>query len=60
VSPVDLRLFPDEAFDAEVDLAAGNRTHRGDVTAQDRDAALVAAHPHHVEEASRAKARVRL
>ena len=50
-----MRLLPDETLDAEVDLAARNRPHGGDVTAQDRDATVVAAHPDHVVKACRAK-----
>jgi len=60
VSPVDLRLLPDEALGPQVHLAARNRPHLGHVTAQDGDAAVVAAHADHVEEAGGTKARMGL
>jgi hypothetical protein len=60
VSPVDLGLLADETLGPQVHLAARDRPHLGHVTAQDRDAALVAAQADHVEQARRTKARMGL
>jgi hypothetical protein len=58
MGPVHLRLLADETLRPQVDLPAWDRPHVGDVTPEDRDPALEAAHPDHVEEARRAKTRV--
>lgn len=47
VSPVDLRLLPDETLDAEVHFAARDWPHLGHVTAQNRDATVITTYPDH-------------